>query len=66
MPKEFQKFGPNLRRSAAEILFCQRVEQLCMRLIVEAILSRPGYFPVSKLSLGKCGGSVPTWLSTAR
>src|ERR1035441_3548966 len=41
MPKEFQKLSPNLQRSTTEILLRQRVEQLCMRLIVEPIYSRP-------------------------
>ena len=53
MPKEFQKFGPNLRRSTTEILLRQRVEQLCMRLIVEPIFSRPGYFTGVKIVVGQ-------------
>ena len=52
MPKEFQEYGPNLRRSASEILLRQRVEQLCMRLIVEPIFSRPRYFTGVKIVVG--------------
>ena len=40
MSKEFPKFGPHFRRSTTEILLRQRVEPLCMRLIVESIFPR--------------------------
>ena len=53
MPKEFQEYGPNLRRSASEILLRQRVEQLCMRLIVEPIFSGPRYFTGIKIVVGQ-------------
>ena len=43
MPVEFQECGTKLRRSAGKILLGERVEQLCVRLIVEAILSGAGY-----------------------
>ena len=49
MPKEFHKFIPHLRRSTAEILLRQRVEQLCMRLIVEPIFPRTRYFAGVKI-----------------
>lgn len=66
MPKEFQKLSPNLQRSTTEILLRQRVQQLCMRLIVEPIYSRPVIAPVSKFSLGKSNWPVPTWVSSCR
>ena len=43
MPIEFQKLSPNLQRSTTKILLRQRVQQPCMRLIVEPIFSRPRY-----------------------
>ena len=43
MPVEFQEFGPKLRRSAAKVLLGERVEQFCLRLIVEPIFSGPRY-----------------------
>jgi hypothetical protein len=43
MSIEFQQFGPDLQRSTAEILLRQRIQQLCMRLIVKPIYSRPRY-----------------------
>ena len=39
MPIEFQEFGPKLRRSTGKVLLGECVEQLCVRLIVEAIFS---------------------------
>lgn len=42
MAEEFEQFSAHLRRSIAEILFRQFVEQLGVSLIVEAIFSRPG------------------------
>ena len=53
MPKEFHKFGPHLRRSATEILLRQRVEPLCMRLIVEPIFPRTRYFTGVKIVVGQ-------------
>ena len=52
MPKEFDKFGPHLRRSTTEILLRQRVEPLCMRLIVEPIFPRTRYFTGVKIVVG--------------
>jgi hypothetical protein len=43
MSIEFQKLSPNLQRSAAKTLLRQCVQQLCMRLVVEPIYSRPRY-----------------------
>ena len=61
MPKEFQKLGPNLGRSAVEILLRQRVEQFCLRLIVELIFSRPRYFTGVKIVVGqvRLAGRLP-------
>ena len=53
MPEEFQKLGPHLRRSSPEILLCQRVEQLGVRLIVESIFARPRYFTGVKIVVGQ-------------
>ena len=53
MSIEFQKLGPNLQRSTTEILLRQRVEQLCMRLIVEPIFSRPRYCTGVKIFVGQ-------------
>ena len=53
MPIEFQKLSPNLRRSTTKILLRQRVQQLCMRLIVEPIYSRPRYFTGVKILVGQ-------------
>src|SRR5271167_77803 len=39
MCEEFQEFGPNPRRSTTKVLPCERVEQVCVRLIVEPIFS---------------------------
>src|SRR5271167_2902866 len=36
---EFQKLRSKLRRSTSKVLLCERVEQLCVRLIVEPIFS---------------------------
>ena len=52
MPIEFQKLSPNLQRSAPETLLRQRVQQLCMRLIVEPIFSRPRYCTGVKIFVG--------------
>ena len=53
MAKEFQKFGPHLRRNTTEILLRQRMEPLCMRLIVEPIFSRTRYFSGVKIVVGQ-------------
>ena len=53
MPIEFQKLSPNLERSTAETLLRQRVQQLCMRLIVEPIYSRPRYCTGVKIFVGQ-------------
>ena len=53
MPKEFQELSPNFQRSNPEILLGQRVEQLCMRLIVEPIYSRPRDCPGVKILVGQ-------------
>ena len=66
MPVEFQEFGPKLRRSATKVLLRERVQQLCVRLIVEPIFSGPVTSPVSKLSFGKSGWPAPTWPSSFR
>ena len=55
MPIELQKLSPDLRRSATEILLRQRVQQLCMRLIVELIYSRPRYCTRVKIVVGQVG-----------
>ena len=49
MPKEFQEFSPSLGRNTTEILLCQRVEQLCMRLIVESIFPGTRYLSGVKI-----------------
>ena len=49
MPVEFQEFGPNLRRSTSKVLLRERVEQLCVRLIVEPIFSGPRCFTGVKI-----------------
>ena len=53
MAEEFQKFGPKLRRSTAEILLGQLVEQLCLRLIVELIFSRARDFAGVEIVVGQ-------------
>ena len=53
MPKEFQKFGPNLRTGDTEILFRQRVEQLGVGLIIKAILCRPRYLARVEVVVGQ-------------
>ena len=53
MPIEFQKLSPNLQRSPPKTLLRQRVQQLCMRLIVEPIYSRPRYCPSVKIVVGQ-------------
>ena len=53
MPIEFQKLSPNLERGTAETLLRQRVQQLCMRLIVEPIFSRPRYCAGVKILVGQ-------------
>ena len=53
MPKKFQKLGLNLRRSTPEILLRQAVEQLCVRLIVAPIFSRPRNSTGVKIVVGQ-------------
>ena len=53
MPIEFQKLSPNLQRSTTKTLLRQRVQQLCMRLIVEPIYSRPRYCTSVKILVGQ-------------
>ena len=53
MSIEFQKLSPNLERSTTETLLRQRVQQLCMRLIVEPIFSRTRYCTGVKIFVGQ-------------
>ena len=53
MSIEFQKLSPNLERSTTETLLRQRVQQLCMRLIVEPIYSWPRYCTGVKILVGQ-------------
>ena len=39
MSKKLKKFSPNFRRGAIELLFCQAIEQFCLRLIAKFIFS---------------------------
>src|ERR1700680_2942494 len=49
VPVEFQHFSAKVWRSATKVLFCERVEQLCVRLIIEPILSGPSYLTGVKI-----------------
>ena len=49
MPVEFQDFGSKIRRSAAKGLRCERVEQFCVRLIVEPVLAGARHFTSVKI-----------------
>ena len=53
MPIEFQKLSPNLQRSTPKTLLRQRIQQLCLRLIVEPIYSRPRYCTRVKIDVGQ-------------
>ena len=53
MSIEFQKLSPNLQRSATKPLLRQRIQQLCMRLVVEPIFSRPRYYTGVKVLVGQ-------------
>ena len=53
MPEEVRKFGSDLRRRSGEILFCQCVQQIRMRLIVESIFSRSGNSACVEIIVGQ-------------
>ena len=53
MPIEFQEFGPNDRRNTSKVLLRERVEQLCVGLVVEPIFSRPRCFTGVKIVVGQ-------------
>lgn len=53
MSEEFQEFGPKLLRSTIKVLLCERVEQFCLRLIVEPIFAGTRHSASVKIVVGQ-------------